>query len=544
MKNRPFLGVRTSDRTLMKQAANLLAADLSLSELFDELTRMLAGHVDSSVVFIALARPDGTHSIEYFYDHGEIKRYPHIELREPSRAIEVMRTGEIIWGNHVEEWAPPEGSRPIHVDQPWTDDTVSAIFVPMRVGGTTVGALSVQSPRANAYDHNDVETIAAIAHYLAIAIQNHRMYQTLQRNAEHDPLTKLSSYSRLRQELDSALASATSTRPFVAVMFNIVNFGMFNETYGYAEGDEVLRRVAHALRECEDADELVTVGRFGSDVFMLLLRDAAPDAIAHVINELSKRLAQLAYVARDLTLPISLACGYVVAPIDAGSRSDLIALCVARTRLSRKRGCVPMGTEKIDPYVLHGNFAGIETIVDGLLDRDPYMRVHLLQVNSMAKHWSEYNLELDRDALAKFLQASLLHDVGTLLVSNRILMRPGRLGREEFEAAQCHAAYGRNVLAQQFGYEEVAEIVGQHHERVDGLGYPQGLVAGEIHPLARAIAILDAFSAMVANRPYHRGITEDAAVVELQRCAGSQFDSQLVDRFVAWREEGSPPPLV
>jgi HD-GYP domain-containing protein (c-di-GMP phosphodiesterase class II) len=106
-----------------------------------------------------------------------------------------------------------------------------------------------------------------------------------------------------------------------------------------------------------------------------------------------------------------------------------------------------------------------------------------------------------------------------------------------------HAQYGQHVLAQHAGYAEVAEIVGQHHERWDGEGYPHGLAGEDIHPIARAVSILDAFSAMVADRPYHRGITEDAALAELQRCAATQFDPLLVDRFVAWREEGNPPPL-
>ncbi len=540
MKDRPETGVRTNERVLMRQAANLLAADLSLGELFEQLTQTLAEHIDSSVVFIALARPDNRHAIEYFYDHGEIRRYPHIELSEHSRALEVIRTGAIIWGNQVSEWAAPEGPTPINLDRPWTNDTVSAIFVPMRVGNASLGALSVQSPRANAYDHNDVDIIAAIGHFLAIAIQNQRMYQTLQRTAERDPLTTLSNNSGLARELERALSAATSMRPLVAVMLNIVNFGTFNETYGYVEGDDVLRRVAHALREFEDADEQITVGRFGGDIFMVLARDMPPELVPSFIDRLTERLAQLAYVTRDQTLPISLACGYVVAPLDTGERADLTALCVHRVRLSRKHGCVPVGKDDVAANRIHGNFAGIETLVDALLDGDPYTRSHALHVNSMAKLWSEHTLELDRDPLAMFLQASLLHDVGKLLVTDRILVRPARLARDEYEAAQRHAGYGHDILASQSGYEEVAKIVGQHHERWDGLGYPNGLAGEAIHPLARAIAILDAYSAMTADRPYHRGITETAALAELQRCAGTQFDFELVDRFIAWREEGAP----
>jgi diguanylate cyclase (GGDEF)-like protein len=531
-----------NDRLLMQQAASLLSTDLSLGELFERLTTMLSQAIESSVVFIALVQADGKPTIEYIYDHGEIRRYPHIELTEHSRARAVIGSGEMIWGNRREEWGRGP-TAPINADRPWTDDTRSAIFVPMRAGGANVGALSVQSIHEDAYTRQDAETVAAIGHFLGVAVQNQRMYQALQRSAEFDPLTGLSNHSRISRELDRALAETSSTQPVVAMTFDVVNFSQFNELYGHAEGDDVLRRIAATLREFEAADDSMSVGRFGADIFMAIVRDGAADLAPYTVTQMSARLNEIVYVARDGTLPITIACGYVVAPLDAGTRSEVVALCEHRTRLSRKLGGIPVGNDDVDGYTLHGNFEGIEAIVQSLLDRDPFMRVHLLQVNTMAKHWSEHNLDLDHTALAKLLQAAFMHDVGKLLIADRMLSKPGRLTPLEYEAVRRHAEYGRHVLMQHPGYAEVAEIVGQHHEFWDGHGYPHGLAGEEIHPLARAISILDAFSAMVADRPYHRGVTEEAALVEIQRCAGTQFDPGLAAKFVAWREEGNPPPL-
>lgn len=536
MKEHAAVGERSrtgAESALMRQVATLLAADLSLGELFERLTKMLPEHLDSSVVFVALARPDEQHTIEYFYDHGEIRRYPHIVLGPHSRAREVIRTGEMIWGNDPAVWAPM-GSEPIHKDRPWTNDTVSAIFVPMRAGGSTVGCLSVQSTRGGAYTYEEVELVAAIGHYLGIAVENQRMYQTLQRTAEFDSMTGLASYPKFSRELDLALMTATSLRPATVVVLDIVNFAAFNQVYGYEEGDDVLRRVGNVLREFED--ENVVVSRYAGDVFMMLMRSSAPDQAEAFVRGICRRLRDLAYVARDQTLPISVACGYAVAPLDAATRHDLMSLCADRTRLSRMDGCRPTRSDVVRVSNVHGAFTGIETVVAAMLDRDPYTRVHLLEVNEMAKRWSEYNLELDGAALATFLQASLLHDVGKLLVSDRILVKPGRLSAEEYEAIKRHAGYGRNILAPHAGWDEVAEIVGQHHEFFDGNGYPRGLAGEEIHPLARAVGILDAFSAMVSDRPYHRGITEAGALAELARCSGTQFDPYYVERFVAWRE--------
>jgi diguanylate cyclase (GGDEF)-like protein len=369
------------------------------------------------------------------------------------------------------------------------------------------------------------------------------MYQALQRTADYDPLTGLANHSRISRELDLALAAATSTQPVAALMLDVVSFARFNEIYGYSQGDDVLRRIAAVLVEFADADDTISAGRLGGDVFMLLLREGATDVIAHAAQRVVDKLDELTYVTGGRTLPITLAAGYVVAPFDAGTRGDVVALCEHRTRLSRKLGRVPVGSDDVDGYTTHGSFEGIETIVDSLLDRDPFTRVHLLQVNTMAKLWSEYNLDPDHAALEKLLQASLLHDVGKLLVADRILSKPGRLNQAEYEAVMLHSEYGRSILTQHPDYAHVAEIVWQHHERYDGKGYPRGLAGPQIDPIARAVSILDAFSAMVSDRPYHRGISEDEALVELRGNAGTQFDPQLIERFIAWREEGNPPRL-
>jgi len=241
-------------------------------------------------------------------------------------------------------------------------------------------------------------------------------------------------------------------------------------------------------------------------------------------------------VSRDQTVPVSVAIGYAIAPLDGGTRHRLISLCTDRSHILRRDGCRPTRSDQPSNSPLAGIFTGIETIVTALLDRDPYTRVHLFEVNAMAKLWSQHNLELDRDALGTFLQASLLHDVGKLMISDRLLVKPGRLTHDEYESVKRHAVYGRNILALHSGWDEVGAIVGQHHEWWDGRGYPNGLAGEQIHPLARAVSILDAYSAMASDRPYHRGITEDAALAELQRCAGTQFDPYYVERFVAWRE--------
>ena len=525
---------------LVRRAAALLASDHSFDELFARLTEMLAELVDASTVFVALPSGSAGYAVEYLFDHGKVLR-GNVPLRAGSVALRAIREERLIWGNAPDQWAP-DGRIAIDSEHPERNDSISAIFAPMRHAGAIVGCLSVQSPKPDAYTEAEAELVAAIAHFLGVALENRRLFDQSQRIAQIDPLTGLPNHSKLVRDLEVLVGRATSTRPVAAAIFNVVNFSQFNDTYGYALGDEMLHRIAATISAF--AAPNVTVGRYGGDAFLMIVHGESSERAIATIDELARAFSELTFENSEGRIPISLACGYALAPIDALTRVDLIALCTHRRRLSRKRGGAPVGDDEIDALALNGNFAEVQTLVDALMDRDPFTRVHLVHVNAMAKHWSEANLDLQASEFSTFMQASLLHDLGKLLVSDRILVKPGRLTAAEYRSMQEHARFGHNILSDFHRFDDVARVVAQHHERWDGNGYPNGIAGEDIDRLARAVAILDAFSAMVDDRPYHRGITEAEAILEIRRCAGTQFDPELVERFVTWRAEGGGPGAV
>lgn len=125
--------------------------------------------------------------------------------------------------------------------------------------------------------------------------------------------------------------------------------------------------------------------------------------------------------------------------------------------------------------------------------------------------------------------AARLHDVGKLLVPSSILMKKGRLTDHEYDCIKTHSIMSRQIVAADPRLAGIAVIVGQHHERIDGRGYPDGLSGDEITLEARIIACADALDAMTASRPYREALTSDAALAELANHAGSQFDPLVVD---------------
>lgn len=135
--------------------------------------------------------------------------------------------------------------------------------------------------------------------------------------------------------------------------------------------------------------------------------------------------------------------------------------------------------------------------------------------------------------------AGLLHDLGKISVPDEILNSRERLDAEEWAVVQGHASAGQSVVSNMHEFEELGQIIRHHHERYDGLGYPDGYAADRTPLISRIVAVADSYSAMVSDRPYSAKLRPEEAIAELQSKAGTQFDPQVVDAFLDVLERAS-----
>ena len=184
--------------------------------------------------------------------------------------------------------------------------------------------------------------------------------------------------------------------------------------------------------------------------------------------------------------------------------------------------------------LLYGSVGALVATIEA---KDEYTRGHSDRVTSYATQVGKA-MGLNADELSTLELAGLLHDVGKIGVPEHILRKPGPLTAEEYAIVKQHPKLGYNIISNIDGAEEIADVVLHHHERWDGVGYPEQLSAEDIPLLARILTLADAFDAMNSVRPYRRALPTETIMNEISQGAGGQFDAAIVAVFRMEYEAG------
>ena len=174
----------------------------------------------------------------------------------------------------------------------------------------------------------------------------------------------------------------------------------------------------------------------------------------------------------------------------------------------------------------------LDALAQAIDDRDPFGTGHALRVTELAEEVA-VRLRWDEQRLAALRVGAQLHDVGKLMLPQELLAKPGALDAREWAQIRAHPVVGSTLIAPVLAARAALPCVLYHHERWDGDGYPTGRRGRAIPAVARIVAVADAFDAMTSVRPYRDALTPHSALLEIERCAGSQFDPELAAAFVA-----------
>lgn len=170
---------------------------------------------------------------------------------------------------------------------------------------------------------------------------------------------------------------------------------------------------------------------------------------------------------------------------------------------------------------------GISEILHKIQEKDHYTEIHCNNTGNLAVQIATY-MKLDEKMIENILYSAKCHDVGKIDLPVEVLNKPDRLNEDEFNLVKTHPKKGYSIIQEVLKNNDIAEIVLQHHEKLDGSGYPRGLVGDEICMEAKVILVADSYDAMTTNRPYRSKFSVEWAIQELQRYSGVWYDAQVV----------------
>jgi diguanylate cyclase (GGDEF)-like protein/putative nucleotidyltransferase with HDIG domain len=387
---------------------------------------------------------------------------------------------------------------------------------------------------------------ALVGPLLAISLYQRSAHQVLRamRLALTDPLTGLGNHrsfqERLQRELIRAEARGAS---FTLCLIDIDDFKRINDRYGHPIGDSVLAQVGSRLRQNGEAF------RLGGDEFALLLPCRTG---AEALSVAETVLTRIASVQLDDIGSVTASAGVASFPAQAFERDELIRLADSALYWAKEHGKNRVHLYRPDVIELaelrrlaHGpdraaRFRAAASLAKAVDARDTYTGSHSSRVAELAA-WIAARLGLDAEHVELTRLAGSLHDLGKLAIPEEILRKPGPLAPPERLVVERHPQIGYRML-ESLGVDPVADWVLHHHERWDGTGYPDRLAGEEIPLGARILFVADAYDAMTSDRAYRSRLAPQEAVDELQRCAGTQFDPEIVDVFA--RELGYGPVIV
>jgi diguanylate cyclase (GGDEF)-like protein len=354
--------------------------------------------------------------------------------------------------------------------------------------------------------------VLGIVRALMTYTENVRMLRRSAEDAVTDGLSGLGNRRRLLRDLEEAVAVADADHPRTLVFFDLNGFKRYNDTFGHAAGDSLLARLGAALRDAVGGHGHAY--RLGGDEFCLLLNgrivredpliDAATAALSEEGNSFS----------------VSASLGLATIPDEAATTTAVLQLADQRMYAAKVR------TSRSMPQRTH------DVLMQVLSERTPDLHHHVYGVGQLVRDLGR-DFGLHGDQLDELLRGAELHDVGKLGIPDAILNKPGPLDDAEWRLMRQHSAIGERILNADPVLQPVARLVRASHERWDGAGYPDGLAGAAIPLGARIIAACDALEAMTSDRCYQNARTLPEALAELRRCAGTQFDPEVIAALCA-----------
>jgi diguanylate cyclase (GGDEF)-like protein len=343
-----------------------------------------------------------------------------------------------------------------------------------------------------------------------LAGENEALLGLSRDEARTDTLTNLRNRRALSRDLGDAIAQPAGSGELLLAMLDLDGFKQYNDTFGHSAGDALLQRLGARLAAVA-AEHSGSAYRMGGDEFCVLAR-CRPDRAEQLLDDTIAAL-------QDGGDGWHVGCSQGAAWIPSEAAGENEALNLADERMYANKAGRSSASRQVTDVLL-------QVISEQDASLDEHVELVAASSSALARGLGQSEPEVQRIFLA-----AKLHDVGKTAIPASILDKPGPLDEQEWEFMRRHPLIGERIVLAAPALANTAALIRSSHERIDGRGYPDGLAGPDIPLGSRIIAVCDAYHAMTSDRVYRRHASSDAAIQELKRHAGTQFDPKVVDAF-------------
>jgi diguanylate cyclase (GGDEF)-like protein len=327
----------------------------------------------------------------------------------------------------------------------------------------------------------------------------------------HDQLTGL--YNRRYFEEASTRLDTKRNLPLSVIFGDVNGLKIINDAFGHSQGDQLIQMVAEILKAVCRADDIIT--RVGGDEFIILLPKTDSIALEKLIVRIREHTNRIAIK----NIETSISFGWDTKNDETRAVSDVVKK--AEDFMYQKK--ILSNGSKRNGIVI--------SILNTLLIKFPREAAHSMRVSGLCEAIGRaYHLNVDEVHEMRIL--GQLHDIGKIAIDESILNNENVLSNSEWTQIKQHPEIGYRLLGATNEFYALANAVLAHHERWDGKWYPNGVKGVAINWKARALAIADAYDAMVSERPYKASLSKEEAIAEIKKNAGAQFDPDIARVFV------------